>query len=70
MPPFVSTECPNCKHRNRFDLVELRRINTTVLKSLTFYSTVDENEEFSVTCQGCGQKFKFSVEDGKLGKEE
>lgn len=70
MPPFVSTECPHCNQSNRFDLAELQKTNTMVIKSLVLYRPVEENEEFSVTCQHCGRKFKFSVKGGNYGEEE
>lgn len=70
MPPFVSTECPNCQHRNRFDLAELKKTNTMVLKNLLLQGIGDEDEDFSVTCQHCGRKFKFTVKGGKDGKEK
>jgi RNase P subunit RPR2 len=70
MPPFLSTECPNCRKRNRFDLAELKRTDTMVLKKITLYRVSDDDEEFSVTCQHCGRKFKFIVKGGKDGEEK
>lgn len=69
MPPFVSTMCPNCQKRNRFDLAELKKTDTMVLKNLTLYHA-SEDEEFSVSCQHCGRKFKFTVKGGKDGEEK
>lgn len=70
MPPFASTKCPNCKQSNRFDLAELKSNNTMVLKSLSIRSASSESEEFSVTCQHCGRKFKLIVKGEKDAKEE
>ena len=70
MPPFVNTQCPNCQHRNRFDLAELNRTDTMLLKNFLLQSTSIEDEEFSVTCQHCGRKFKFTVKGGKDGKKK
>ena len=70
MPPFASTKCPNCKQSNRFDLAELKSNNTMVLKSLSLRNVSFESEEFSVTCQHCGRKFKLIVKGGKDGEEK
>ena len=71
MPPFVSTKCPNCKHQNRFDFAELKKTDTMVLKELTRHYVIgSDEEEFSVTCQHCGRKFKFTVKGGKDGEEK
>lgn len=34
MPPFVSAECTNskCKHKNRYDLAELKKDGGTIYK--------------------------------------
>ena len=69
MPPFVSTKCPNCQHGNRFDLAELKRTDTMVMKNLTLHSAVAD-EEFSVTCQHCGRKFKLTVKGGENAKKK
>jgi hypothetical protein len=62
MPPFVSAECTNskCKHKNRFDLAELRKDDGFAFKG-TVYRTIENNEELSVTCEKCGQRFKITV---------
>lgn len=70
MPPFVSTKCPNCQKPNRFDLVELKNSNSSVLKKISVFTTAGEDEEFTVTCKNCGHKFKFTVEGGKNDKEK
>ncbi len=64
MSPFVIAECPNekCKHRNRYDLAELRKGHQTV------YRTIEGNEEWVVACEQCGQRFKITVLHTKQGK--
>jgi RNase P subunit RPR2 len=69
MPPFVSTNCPNCQHKNRFDLAVLKKTDTMLLKNLLLQDPL-EDEEFSVTCQHCGRKFKFILKGGKNGEEK
>jgi len=66
MPPFISTTCPNCKHPSRFDLAEIRRKDGSGFKqaAMVFRGAQREDEEFSVTCDNCGQGFKFSVPSG------
>jgi hypothetical protein len=61
MPPFVSAECTNvkCRHKNRYDLAELRREET--LYKGTIYRAVETDEELTVTCEKCGQRFKITV---------
>lgn len=70
MPPFVSTTCPHCRKRNRFDLAELKKTDTMVMKKITVYRAVYADEEFSVICRHCGHKFKFTVKGGKDGEEK
>lgn len=69
MPPFVSTNCPNCQNHNRFDLAELKKNDTMLMKNLLLQD-ISNAEEFSVTCQHCGRKFKFTVKEGKDDKEK
>jgi len=68
MPPFVSTECPNCKKNNRFDLAELKDTSTTVFKNPKLDDILgritEDEEELTVTCQHCGRKFKITVKKG------
>ncbi|MBI3340112.1 MAG: hypothetical protein HY022_08280 [Chloroflexi bacterium] len=70
MPPFVSTECPHCQKRNRFDLAELNKTDTMVMKNILLHVVSDDDEEFSVTCQHCGRKFKLTMRGGKDGEEK
>lgn len=70
MPPFVATECPNCRKRNRFDLAELKSTDIVAFKRIDLHSLIGDEEEFSVTCQHCGRKFKFTVKGGKHGEEK
>ena len=68
MPPFVNTQCANCSKPNRFDLAELRKEDGNVFKD-AFSSREDKSaEEFTVTCQHCGRKFKITVKGGNNGK--
>lgn len=68
MPPFVSAECANskCKHKNRFDLAELRKSGGIAYKG-TIYRAVETDEEMIVTCEKCGQRFKITVPRGLSG---
>jgi len=70
MPPFVLTKCPNCSHSNRFDLAEMKDINTTAFKLFDLRSLISNDEEFIETCKKCGHKFKFTVKGAKDGKEK
>lgn len=67
MPPFVTAECANskCKHKNRYDLAELKKDDSAIHKGTT-YRLVETNEELSVTCKKCGQRFKIVVPDSLL----
>lgn len=67
MPPFVSTECPNCRHQNRFDLAELKKNDTNLVKGFNYRGNDDE---IAVTCQHCGRKFKFTLKGGEHGTQK
>ncbi len=62
MPPFVSAECANskCKHINRYDLAELRKMDGSTYKG-TIHRALETDEELIVTCANCGQRFKITV---------
>ena len=62
MPPFVNTNCSHkeCKKPNRFDLAELRKKDGSLTKGVVIRGE-EIVEEFEVTCQHCGRKFKFTV---------
>jgi len=68
MPPFVNTNCTHCEKPNRFDLAELRKIDASLVKGVT-YRGDEKDEEFEVTCQHCGRKFKFPLKGGE-GKKK
>lgn len=70
MPPYVVTKCPNCKKNNRFDLAELKRTDTMLFKKLTLHNATESEEEFAVTCQQCGRKFKVTIKGGQDGSEK
>lgn len=69
MPPFVSAECTRstCKHKNRYDLAELKKDG--YLYKGTIHRLVETDEELVVTCEKCGQRFKITVPrtDAKQG---
>ncbi len=69
MPPFVNTKCVQCEHPNRYDLADLRKKDTSIDKVV--YRGENEYdmkaEEFEVTCEHCGRKFKFKVTGGSNG---
>lgn len=70
MPPFVNTNCTKCKHPNRYDLAELRKKGNSLDKMVVYregLSAKSGEEEFEVTCEHCGQKFKFKVTGGSDG---
>ncbi len=76
MPPFISAECPKCKHKNRYDLAELKKDGGAIYKGRV-YRAVEADEEFAVACERCGGRFKISVphdlmtggeKDGKIGR--
>ncbi len=67
MPPFVSTSCPHCNKPNRFDMAELRKKGTSLIKGVT-HRQDEKDEAFEETCQHCGRKFKFTVKGGNNGK--
>lgn len=65
MPPFVNTNCTKSKHPNRYDLAELRKKGNSLDKMVVYRELDGSNtEEFEVTCDQCGQKFKFKVSAG------
>ena len=68
MPPFVNTQCTNCSKPNRFDLAELRKEDGSLVKGIAFPREDKNSEEFEVTCQHCGRKFKFTLKGGNNGK--
>jgi redox-regulated HSP33 family molecular chaperone len=70
MPPFILTDCPYCRKGNRFDQAELKKTNTMVMKNILLHVVSDADEEFSVTCQHCGRKFKFTLKGGRDGEEK
>lgn len=70
MPPFVNTNCTKCKHPNRYDLAELRKKGDSFDKIVVYreeQSAKAKEEKFEVTCEHCGQKFKFKVAGGSDG---
>lgn len=62
MPPFVTAECtnPKCRHKNRYDLAELRKERGSLYKG-TIHPLIEGDEELAVTCEKCGQRFKITV---------
>ncbi|MEI7848745.1 MAG: hypothetical protein WCK35_23290 [Chloroflexota bacterium] len=60
MPPFVNTICPFCSKPNRYDLLELRKLNGSLMKAGVSQSESQNVEEFKVTCRICGGNFKFT----------
>ncbi|GAB4467086.1 MAG: hypothetical protein Kow0070_30270 [Anaerolineales bacterium] len=62
MPPFVSAECinPKCRHKNRYDLAELKKDGGYLYKG-TILRAVEEDEELAVVCEKCGQRFRITV---------
>lgn len=71
MPPYVNTNCSHkeCEKPNRFDLAELRKkdgdfVKGVVIRSDQMAGSEDQTEEFEVTCQHCGRKFKIYVKGG------
>ncbi len=70
MPPFVNTHCTNCAKPNRFDLAELRKEDGSVFKDALSNREDKSAEEFTVTCQHCGRKFKLTVKGGDDGKKK
>lgn len=66
MPPFVSPICPHCNKENRFDFAEL---NKNPGAGMVYRSgVIDLHDFFIVTCQECGQQFKFSIKVEDNGK--
>ena len=70
MPPFVNTQCSNCSKPNRFDLAELRKEGGSVFKDALSSREDKSAEEFAVTCQHCGRKFKITMQGGDDGKKK
>ncbi|MEZ0396220.1 MAG: hypothetical protein ABWK53_07335 [Anaerolineales bacterium] len=70
MPPFVVAECPNpkCRHKNRYDLAELKKDGGYLYKG-AIHRAVETDEELAVTCEKCGRRFKitFPRTDAKRG---
>ena len=69
MPPFAPASCPHCGHHNRLDVAELKKDKGTVYKG-TVYRSVENDEEFAVTCEKCGRSFKLTLKGGQNGKEK
>ena len=55
---------------NRFDLAELRKEDGSLVKGIVYRRKEKAEEEFVVTCQHCGRKFKFLVKGGDDGKKK
>jgi len=69
MPPFVNTVHKECGKPNRFDLAELRKKDGSLFKGIA-YCGDEQDEEFEVTCQHCGRKFKFTWKGGDDGEKK
>jgi len=61
MPPFRNIQCPHCTKSNKIDLAELPNL----VKGVVYRGEDKPAEEFTVTCQYCGRKFKVTVKGGK-----
>ncbi len=70
MPPFVNTNCTHCTKPNRFDLAELRKKDGSFARDVMHLGEDRLEEEFTVTCENCGKKFKFIVKGGDNGKKK
>lgn len=70
MPPFINTQCTNCSKPNRFDLAELRKQDGNIFKDALSSSRDKSAEEFTVTCQYCGRKFKLTIKGGDDDKKK
>ena len=68
MPPFVNCACVHCNKPNRFDLAELRKKDGNIMKGIVYRGKDERVDEFEVTCQHCGQKFKFTGKGGNDGR--
>ena len=68
MPPFAPAECPHCRHRNRYDIAELKKKDGHINKGI-IYRSVEQDEEFEVTCENCGRSFKLTLKGGRNAKE-
>ena len=62
MPPNIFAECtnPKCRHKNRYDLAELKKDGGVAFKG-TVYRAIETDEDLIVACQKCGQRFKITV---------
>lgn len=69
MPPFANTQCVNCSKPNRFDLAELSKESGNLMKEVVSRGDDKAEQEFEVTCQYCGRKFKFKAKVGEYGKK-
>ncbi|MBX3038595.1 MAG: hypothetical protein KF758_16915 [Anaerolineales bacterium] len=69
MPPFLNTNCTHCKKPNRFDLAEIDKYNGSLIKGILFRGN-EQAEELEVTCQHCGRKFKFTLDERDDGKKK
>jgi RNase P subunit RPR2 len=67
MPPFVLPTCPHCQKKNRFDFAELKKVPET---GMVYRGGAHDIEEYVVTCQECGQRFKFTVKVKQHGKDK
>lgn len=72
MPPFVTAECTNskCKHKNRYDLAELRKNDGNLTKGFILREAAVDDEEFEVVCRHCGRKFKFTLKGSSDGAKK
>ena len=70
MPPFINTNCTHCRKSNRFDLAELRKKDGSLARDVMHLGEDRLEEEFIVTCEICGKKFKFIVKGGDNGKKK
>ena len=62
MPPNIFAECtnPKCRHKNRYDLAELKKDAGSLHKGIV-YRAIETDEDLIVTCEKCGQRFKITV---------
>lgn len=58
MPPFRNIQCPRCTETNKIDLAELPKGNGSLGKGVVYRGEDKPDEEFTVTCQHYGTKFK------------
>ncbi len=66
MPPFINTNCTHCGKPNRFDLEELQKIDSSLIKEPINRDEGEKEaqEEYVKSCQLCGRTFKFIVTGG------